>query len=123
MADVPGNRFHIARIGAPDLYVGSFQQVRREATEIPFGTNIGAWPQEHPHFFFLADANEGINIMVARSKIKTAFFDFMIIPENISCDGIAAHCFCHPDSMTPVFSWNSCRMHFSADDLERFAIQ
>src|SRR6476469_8529874 len=61
--------------------------------------------------------------MVACCKIELSFFSLMIVPENISSNGIAPHGLCHLNSMPPIFSWNPCGMHFTAYDLKRLPIK
>jgi hypothetical protein len=47
----------------------------------------------------------------------------VVIPEDISRNGVAAHRFGHLYAVTPIFDRYSGWMNFSGDHLERFSVE
>ena len=105
------------------LYIRVFKQVGWQSAKIPFGAHIGTRAKQYPHILLLADADELGDVPVPGFKIKAAFFLFVVIPEDIGGDGIAAHGPGHLYAMPPVFAGNTGRVHFTADELDGFPVE
>src|SRR5437773_1516141 len=123
MIDVSFYSSHILAVHASDFDVRNFQEISWQSSKIPFGADIRARSQQHPHFFLLTNPNELSDISVLSFKIKDSLGSFMIVPENINSNGITSHRFSHLYPVPPIFFWDPCRMHFTADDLEWFSIE
>ena len=47
----------------------------------------------------------------------------MVIPEHIGCHRVKPHGFGHMQAVAPAFTRDSCKMHFTTDDLERLSVK
>src|SRR5208337_2059290 len=99
-----------------------FQQPGGISPELPLRAGIRAGAQDDVQAFLLRFANEFGDVVVA-GEIVHAGARLMLIPENIGGDGIEPHGFRHAKTVTPVGARDARVVHFTGDNLERFAVE
>lgn len=50
-------------------------------------------------------------------------FLFMLAPEYVDRNGVAAHCLGHQNAMFPILVWNARQMYFSRTHLKHLSVE
>ena len=87
------------------------------------GAAVRTGPKKQPHALLLDEAKELWQIARAGLEIKSSLGYLVLIPENVSGDGVQAHRLRHLDTVPPILFRNAAGMNLARAHLKRFPVE
>ena len=113
----------VARIHAAHFQIRVAQQVGRHCAEIILGATIRSGPQKQKHPLRLDQPEELRQVACASLEIESPLGHLVMIPENVSGNGVQPHRLRHADAMPPILLRDAVGMNLSGPHLKRLAVQ